>query len=178
MSLKRWSAGSLFCAERESMWGMGVSMKSVCESESLVNLPWILMLLLCPQSVFPSVKWRQWCFPFSLRHAEGDALALLQFPRVALYTRCWQCPHSCAARRMPFALQRLQFFGTGNCVTQFACGRSCPKPTPNACSKIFFHNPLRRYLTPFLGHALLGLSAIYAHLRLLPFCLLRHLLAD
>lgn len=42
----------------------------------------------------------------------------------------------------------------------------------------FFHKPPRTHPTPFLIHALLSPSATYVHLRLPPFCLLRHLLAD
>lgn len=90
-------------------------------------------------SVSPSVKWRQRCFSFSLRHPWGWCFgSAAEFPRVALYVGCWQCPRSCTVRRTRFALQRLQFSGMGNHVTRFAWGRAGPKPTPNACSKIFF----------------------------------------
>lgn len=98
MSLKHWSVRSWFSVEKTQAvcGGWCVPMKSVGESESLVDLLWILMLLLCPLC-FSFYTTEAVMLPFFSKVPWGWYLAA-EFPRVALSAGSWQCPCSCTAR--------------------------------------------------------------------------------
>lgn len=86
-------------------------------------------------------------------YPEGDALVVLQsVPE-------WHCTQGAGSVPSP--------------TWQGGCRPPCTgcKPTPNACSKIFFISLQRDILLLFLSMAFP--SAIYAHLGLSPFCLLK-----
>lgn len=176
MSLKGLSARSWFSVEKTwaACGGWCVPMKSVCESESLVDLLWILMLILCPLC-FSFWKTEAVMLPFFSKAVWGWYFgSAAEFSGAALSAGCWQCLCSCMARGTPCTLQRLQFSGMGNCRTQLTQGKGWSQAKSKYLLQGFFCKPPRRRPTPFLICALLSPSAIYAHLH---FGTLRHPLA-
>lgn len=147
-----------------SMWGMACSHEKCLRVRkpggSALNFDAAPMSSLC----FSFCKAEAVMLPFFSKAAWGWFWQCCRISRAALSAGCWQCPCSCQATGTPWALQRLQLSGMGNCGTQFTRGKGWSQANSKYSLQDIFHKPSRRRPTPFLIRALLSPSAIYAHL--------------